>query len=98
MKYRNEPILNHINTLTKKNKSENYWLYYSLKENACAIISGKIKSARKERKLTQKQASAKTNTELEQFCKIERGVHNPTINTLEKIAAGLNKKIVFDLQ
>jgi hypothetical protein len=37
LKYKNEPILKDIDSLTEKNnKSENYQLYYSLKLNACA--------------------------------------------------------------
>ena len=37
LKYKNEPIVKHINLLTEKNnKSEDYQLYYSLKVNACA--------------------------------------------------------------
>lgn len=61
-------------------------------------IGASIKTARLSQKLTQREACEKTQTELVQFGKIERGVYNPTINTLEKIAAGLNKKIAFILE
>jgi len=57
-----------------------------------ALLNG-----RKERNLTQKQLSELTGVNQADICKIEKGNANPSVRTLQRLAAGMdmNVKIEF---
>jgi len=58
----------------------------------------KLQVLRKASGLTQEQVAQKTNLTIESISNIERGVHGPTFDNLEKIAKALNVevKVLFD--
>lgn len=58
----------------------------------------RLQQLRKERELTQEQLSDQTGLTVESISNIERGVHGPKFENLEKIAAVLNVPVkeLFD--
>lgn len=63
-------------------------------EKACEIIVGyKIKQARLEKELTQKELSEIINIDQADLSKIENGKMCPSLTTLKKIARGLKTQI-----
>ena len=56
-------------------------------------IGKAVRAARAEAGLSQKELSNKTNIDQSDISKIERGVANPSINTLKRIAAALGKEL-----
>lgn len=57
-----------------------------------------VKEARITSGLSQKELSQLTGIDQGDISKIERGVANPSVNTLKRIAVALNKKIVISLK
>ena len=53
----------------------------------------RIKKIRLEKGLTQKELALEMDVEISQISRIERGLVNPTLTTLIKLAACLNVKI-----
>lgn len=54
-----------------------------------------IMEARYERELTQQQLSDITGIDRSDISKLENGCGNPTIETLQRLAEGLGKKLVI---
>ena len=63
-----------------------------------AIIGYKIKEKRLDLELSQEQLASKIGIDQSDLSKIERGVGNPSIKMLSKIANGLNSKILLGLK
>lgn len=63
-------------------------------DNVQSILLGyKLKELRRQSRLTQVELSKKCGVPQADICKIEKGLFNPSIQLLQKIAKGLNKKI-----
>ena len=62
-------------------------------ENINMQIASMISKARVEKNLTQKELSEITKIHQAEISKIERGIGNPSIKTLERIAKGLGLKL-----
>jgi DNA-binding XRE family transcriptional regulator len=56
-------------------------------------VSGKVEYMRLKKRLTQKQLADKSHIPQQEISKIEKGERNITLETLEKIASGLGKKV-----
>ena len=58
----------------------------------------KLQTLRKATGLTQEQVAQVTNLTIESISNIERGIHGPTFDNLEKIAAAVNVEVkeLFD--
>lgn len=59
---------------------------------ARAIIAARLQSGMTQAELAQKAALPQSN-----ISRLESGTFNPTVQTLEKVAAGLGKKLEFNL-
>ena len=57
-----------------------------------------ILKARAKAGLSQKELAARTQIDQSDISKIERGISNPTIDTIEKIAVGLGGKLEFKIK
>ena len=57
------------------------------------IVANAIFEARNKYGLTQKDLAEKTGIDQSDISKIERGVANPSINTLNRISKALNSKL-----
>lgn len=65
---------------------------YDALESEFAIIQAVI-DARKAKKLTQKELSALTGVNQADISRIERGVANPTLRMLQKLASGMDMEL-----
>ena len=61
-------------------------------------IADIIVNARKEANMTQKELSEKTGIQQATISKIENGTINPSVSMLERIAYGLNKKLIIKFE
>ena len=59
------------------------------------MVSVAVMSARKEEGLTQEDLAKATGLKQNAISRVERGETNPTLATLQKIAEGLNRKLVI---
>ena len=64
----------------------------------CAKTGLFIKTVRKEKGLTQKQLAERTGIYQADISKIERGLSNPSLLTLERLAKGLGMKMTIDFE
>ena len=63
------------------------------------ILSGNaVMAARAQRDLTQKELAELSGIDQSDISKIERGIANPTVSTLEKIASALNGKLIIEIE
>ena len=66
-------------------------------DNIQTILLGyKLKQLRKQAGLTQGELSKKCGVPQADICKIEKGQFNPSIKLLQKVANGINKKIIIN--
>ena len=63
--------------------------YFSVSE----LLTDELIKARAAAGLTQKELAEKTGINQADISRIERGIANPSISTLERLAAGLNAKL-----
>ena len=70
---------------------------YDALEAEFSIIQAII-DARKCSGLTQKQLSEKTGIAQADISKLERGVANPSLKTLQRLAAGMGMKLKIEFQ
>ena len=63
----------------------------SERELAKAMIITRTKAG-----LTQKELASKTGIQQSNISRIEQGVYNPSIKTLQRIAKGMGKKLYID--
>ena len=71
---------------------------FTKKPNAKHLLAYKIYLARIGAKMTQKELSEKTGVYQADISKLERGLGNPSISTLERLADGLNMELFIDLR
>ena len=81
--------------LEKKMKEPGFRMEYEALEPEFAIMQAMI-DARKNSGLTQKQLSDKTGIDQGDISKIEIGEANPTLNTLKRLASGMNMKLKLE--
>lgn len=68
---------------------------YDALEPEFAIIQAMI-DARKESGLTQKELSARTGIAQADISKLERGTANPSLRTLQRLAAGMGRRLKIE--
>jgi len=67
-------------------------------DNALSIIIGfKIKQARLQKELSQKELADITGLDQSEISKLEKGLYNPSIKFLEKVSTALGKKLIITL-
>jgi len=81
--------------VSKKLKDPVYKAEYDALEPEFAIIHAMIE-ARKTSGMTQKQLSEKTGIAQGDISKIEIGEANPTLNTLKRLASGMDMKLKLE--
>ena len=59
---------------------------------------GQIIGARAEQGMTQAQLAERVGTRQSNISRLERGTSNPTLEFMQKVAAGLGKKLIIKLQ
>ena len=62
------------------------------------MLAENLSSARAQKGMTQKELSETTKIYQADISKIERGVSNPSVSTLQRIADGLGKKLVINFE
>lgn len=62
------------------------------------ILAYQLLQAREEAKLTQKDLSERTGIYQADISKIERGIGNPSLSTIKRLADGLNMELVLSFQ
>ena len=60
------------------------------------LIAYQILLARKKENITQKELAERTGIYQAEISKIERGIGNPSVNTLKRLAKGLNMQLKID--
>lgn len=68
------------------------------REKLVIELSMQIEKIRKQKHMSQKQLSDKTHISQQEISKIEHGGRNITLDTLEKVAAGLGASIDIKLR
>ena len=68
---------------------------YDALESEFAIIQAMI-DARKESGLTQKELSARTGIAQADISKLEHGTANPSLRTLQRLAAGMGRRLKIE--
>lgn len=63
-----------------------------------STVSKEIQRIRAEANLTQKELADLTGIDQSDISKIERGISNPTVSTLERIASALGAKLVIRIE
>ena len=81
--------------LSKRMQEPGFKAEYEALEPEFAIIQAMI-DARKEIGLTQKQLSERAGIAQGDISKIERGIANPSLNTLKRLAAGMGMKLKIE--
>lgn len=71
---------------------------FTKKPDVNHLLAYRMRLARMEAKLTQKELSEKTGVYQADISKLERGLGNPSISTLERLADGLNMELFIDLR
>ncbi|MBO4289221.1 MAG: helix-turn-helix transcriptional regulator [Lachnospiraceae bacterium] len=69
-----------------------------LQPSACAIAGDAVLSARARRGLSQKQLAAACGIDQADLSRIERGLANPSVGTLKKIADSLQTRLIIQLE
>ena len=67
-------------------------------EDVKKYISKKTLQARKECNLTQSELASRTGINQTQICNLEKGLANPTVKKLKKIADGLNMDLEINFK
>lgn len=68
-------------------------------DNVTAVLTGyKLKELRRKAGLTQADLSRSCGVPQADISKIEKGLFNPSISLLQKIANGINKKVVINFR
>ena len=81
--------------LTEQMKDPEFRAEYEALEPEFAIIQAMI-DARRNSGLTQKQLSEKTGIAQGDISKLEKGNANPSLRTLQRLAAGMNMKLKLE--
>jgi ribosome-binding protein aMBF1 (putative translation factor) len=83
------------NYLKDKMKDPAFKAEYDALETEFAIMQAMI-DARRESGMTQKQLSEKTGINQADISRLERGNANPSLHTLQRLAAGMNMKLKLE--
>lgn len=83
------------NVLAEKMKNPDFKTEFEALEPEFAIIQAII-DARKNSGLTQKQLSEKTGIAQGDISKLENGSANPSLKTLQRLAAGMDMKLKLE--
>ncbi len=83
------------NYLKDKMKDPAFKAEYDALEPEFAIMQAMI-DARRESGMTQKQLSEKTGINQADISRLERGNANPSLHTLQRLAAGMNMKLKLE--
>ena len=83
------------NYLKDKMKDPAFKAEYDALEPEFAIMQAMI-DARRESGMTQKQLSEKTGINQGDISRLERGNANPSLHTLQRLAAGMNMKLKLE--
>lgn len=68
-------------------------------DNVISVLTGyKLKELRRNAGLTQADLSRSCGVPQSDISKIENGLFNPSISLLQKIANGINKKVIIDFR
>lgn len=68
-------------------------------DNVIAVLTGyKLKELRRNAGLTQADLSRSCGVPQADISKIEKGLYNPSISLLQKIASGINKKVIISFR
>lgn len=62
------------------------------------MLAYRLSAAREEAGVTQKELAEKTGIYQADISKIERGLANPSVSTLRRLADGLNMNLIIDFQ
>lgn len=81
--------------IEKKKKDSAFREEYDALEPEFAIVQAII-NARKEAGLTQQELSERTGIAQSDICKLERGNANPSVRTLQRLAAALGKTLKIE--
>lgn len=81
--------VNYKDDLRKRLKNPEFKKEYDALKNEFIIIQALI-DARKKYNLTQKELSERSGIDQADISRIERGIANPTLRLLQKLANGLN--------
>lgn len=71
---------------------------FTKKTDVKRLLAYSMRLARMEAKLTQKELSEKTGVYQADISKLERGLGNPSVSTLERLAEGLNMELMIDFR
>jgi len=82
-------------TLNKQLKNEEFRKEYTALEPEFQIIRALL-DGRKEKNLTQKQLSELTGINQADISKIEKGIANPSLKTIQRLAGGLNMNVKIE--
>ncbi|MCR5559449.1 MAG: helix-turn-helix domain-containing protein [Schwartzia sp.] len=82
-------------SLNKRLKDKNFRKEYEDIQPEMDIIRAIIK-ARKEQQITQAELSARTGINQGDISKLERGMRNPSLRMLKKLASGLNMQLKIE--
>lgn len=61
-------------------------------------LASKLSDAREKAELTQKQLSERTGIYQADISKIERGIGNPSVSTLQRLADGMGMNLIIEFQ
>ncbi len=86
---------NFRDTLNEQMKDKNFKKEYDNLEPEYQLIKAMVKS-RDEKHLTQKQLSDITGIAQSEISKYENGLGNPSLDTIERIAKGMGKKLKLE--
>lgn len=68
------------------------------KKQPCMVVADAVCHARANAGLSQKELAARTGIDQADISKLERGLSNPSILTLERIAKALNAKLSISIE
>lgn len=68
------------------------------KNQPCMVVADAVRHARANAGLSQKELAARTGIDQADISKLERGLSNPSILTLERIAKALNAKLSISIE
>lgn len=89
---------NGLNLDAKEIWANGVLLEFTKKPNAKYLLAYSIQLARMKAGMTQKDLSEKTGIYQADISKVERGLGNPSISTLERLAKGVNMDLFIELR
>ena len=75
-------------------KSGSCLVNYTYDEEFCKAFGNKLREMRKTKKISMEKLALQADIEYSQIARIERGVTNPTISTVNALAKALNVPVM----